>query len=243
MSALRGKAEVEGGAALAALRHRDIDAPDLTLGADLHRLLVAGGPQRHAGGKSRSLDEHLDLATARRALQIAENIPARFAPVAGDAVTQARNVGTQVEFVAVAGATESLLQTQSGAVDIVAGLASDALGCSVGKRDCAVAGPRSVKTGNGPDWAWLTDTDNVSAAPTPVAVIACPNKLEPNNFISNFPIQMTFLYEPRFPRYLQPKPIIVVRRTSITACHGRAAPCTRIRHLFTCRSQYHMHLF
>jgi len=42
--------------------------------------------------KSRSLDEHLDLATARRALQIAEKIPARFAPVAVNAVTLARNV-------------------------------------------------------------------------------------------------------------------------------------------------------
>ena len=100
-----------------------------------------------------------------------------------------------------------------------------------------------LKPANGPDWAWLTDTDNMSAAPTPAAVIACPNKPEPNNFISNFPIQMTFLYEPRFPRYLQPKPIIVVRRTSVTAYHGRAEPCTRIKHLFTCRSQYHMHLF
>jgi hypothetical protein len=139
-----------GGAALAALRHRDIDAPDLTLGADLHCLLVAGGPQRHAGGKSRSLDEHLDLATAGCALQAAENIPARFAPVAENAVTLAGNVGTQVEFVAIAGATESLLQTQSGAIDIVAGFASDALGCSVGKHDCAVAGPRSVKTGKWP---------------------------------------------------------------------------------------------
>src|SRR6267142_2821566 len=64
-----------------------------------------------------------------------------------------------------------------------------------------------LKPANGPDWAWLTDTDNMSAAPTPAAVIACPNKPEPNNFISNFPIQMTFLYKPRFPRYLQPKPI------------------------------------
>jgi hypothetical protein len=49
---------VNGRTALTALRHRDIDAPDLALGADLHRLLVAGGPQLHAGGKSRSLDEH-----------------------------------------------------------------------------------------------------------------------------------------------------------------------------------------
>src|SRR6266702_4545017 len=189
---------------LAALRHRDIDGSDLALGVDLHGLLVAGGSQRHAGGKSRSLDEHLDLATARRALQIAEKIPARFAPVALNAVTLARNVGTQVEFVAVAGAAESLLQTQSGAVDIVAGLASDALGCSVGKRDCAVAGFNGSWSGNGT--VALSDADNMSAAPTPAAVIACPNKPEPNNFISNFPIQMTFLYEPRFPRYLQPKP-------------------------------------
>src|SRR5712671_956406 len=49
-----------------------------------------------------------------------------------------------------------------------------------------------LKPVNGPDWAWLTDTDNMSAAPTPAALIACPNNLEPNNFISNFPIQMTF---------------------------------------------------
>ena len=185
---------------LAALRHRDIDAPDLALGADLHRLFVAGGPQRHAGGKSRSLDEHLDLATARRALQSAENIPARFAPVAGDAVTLARNVGTQVEFVAVAGATESLLQTQSGAVDIVAGLASDALGVPSESATVPLPDHDPLKPVNGPDWAWLTDTDNMSAAPTPAALIACPNNLEPNNFISNFPIQMTFLCKPGFPR-------------------------------------------
>src|SRR5260370_16901380 len=126
---LRGKAEVEGGAALAALRHRDIDAPDLALGADLHRLLVAGGPQRHAGGKSRSLDEHLDLATARRALQIAENIPARFAPVAGDAVTLARNVGTQVKFLAVPRSTDSPLHTHAPALYIAPALPSHSLSC------------------------------------------------------------------------------------------------------------------
>src|SRR5260370_35449772 len=103
---------------LAALRHRDIDGSDLALGVDLHGLFVAGGSQRHAGGKSRSLDEHLDLATARGALQIAEKIPAPFAPVAENPVTLARNVGTHIEFVAVPGPAESLLQTQSGGVSI-----------------------------------------------------------------------------------------------------------------------------
>ena len=57
-----------------------------------------------------------------------------------------------------------------------------------------------LKPVNGPDWAWLTDTDNMSAAPTPAALIARPNNLEPNNFISNFPIQMTFLCKPGVPQ-------------------------------------------
>src|SRR5450756_637440 len=57
-----------------------------------------------------------------------------------------------------------------------------------------------LKPVNGPDWAWFTDTDNMSAAPTPAALIACPNNLEPNSFISNFPIQMTFLYKAGIPQ-------------------------------------------
>src|SRR5882762_8401316 len=78
-----------------------------------------------------------------------------------------------------------------------------------------------LKPANGPDWAWLTDTDNMSAAPTPAAVIACPNKPEPNNFISNCPIQMTFLYKPGFPRYLQPKPY---HRCETNVCHRLPRP-------------------
>ena len=40
-----------------------------------------------------------------------------------------------------------------------------------------------------PAWAWLALTDNMSAAPTPAAMSAWPNKLEPNSFIVNFPIK------------------------------------------------------
>src|SRR4051794_21045171 len=105
-----------------------------------------------------------------------------------------------VSLTAVAGATESLLQTQSGAVDIVARLASDALGFSAESATVPLPDHHPLKPANGPDWEWLTDTDNVSAAPTPAALVACPNNLEPNNFISNFPNQMTFLYKPGFPR-------------------------------------------
>src|ERR1700738_1944255 len=49
------------------------------------------------------------------------------------------------------------------------------------------------KPANGPDWAWLACTDNRSAAPTPAALIACPNR--PNSFISDFPIQMDVLMQ------------------------------------------------
>ena len=97
-------------ATASALHHRDGDAADLALGADLHGLLVAGGPQRQVGGKPRSLDEHVDLAAARRALQVAENIPAGLAPVAGNPVALAGHIAAEVEFVAVAGAMQVLLQ-------------------------------------------------------------------------------------------------------------------------------------
>src|SRR5882672_185432 len=45
------------------------------------------------------------------------------------------------------------------------------------------------KPANGPDWAWLADTDNINAAPTPAAAIARPKTLEPNSFILRFPVK------------------------------------------------------
>src|SRR6266850_4249160 len=45
------------------------------------------------------------------------------------------------------------------------------------------------KPANGPDWAWLADSDNINAAPTPAAVIARPRILEPNSFILRFPVK------------------------------------------------------
>src|SRR5258708_24682703 len=44
-----------------------------------------------------SLDEHVDLAAARGALQIAEDVAAGFAPVAGNAVALARHVAGRSE--------------------------------------------------------------------------------------------------------------------------------------------------
>jgi hypothetical protein len=129
------------------LGHRDLDAADFALGVDLYILLVAVGPQIQVCGKSGSLDEHVDLAAAGSALQIAEDIPALFAPVAGDTVTLAGDVAGEVEFVAVAGAVQILLQAEPVGVDLVVGLATDVLGAAIGKHDRARAAPVSVKAG------------------------------------------------------------------------------------------------
>ena len=135
------------GALASAPDHRDVDAPDLALGTDLHRLLVAGGPQRQVGRESGSLDEYLDLAAARRALKIAENVAAGFAPAAGNAVALAGHVAAQVEFVAIAGAMKTLLQAKPAAIDLVIGPASNLFRRAVGKRHGPVSGPRAAKTG------------------------------------------------------------------------------------------------
>src|ERR1700730_646131 len=110
------------------LHHRNRYASDVALGADLNGLPVAAGPQHQACGESRSLDEHVDLAAACCTLEIAENIPARLTPVAGNSLAPARNVAAQVEFVAVAGAMQILLQTQPGAVDFIVCPAANSLG-------------------------------------------------------------------------------------------------------------------
>src|SRR5687768_7693362 len=125
----------------------------------MHGLLVAGGLQIQVGCKSGSLDEHVDLAAARGALQIAEYIAALLAPVAGDAFALAGDVARQVKFVAVAGAVQILLQAKPVGVDLVVGLAADVLGGAVGERDRARAAPVSVKAGEGASRLGMTCGD------------------------------------------------------------------------------------
>src|SRR5262249_10798344 len=122
-------------------------AADLALGGDLHGLLGAVGAQRQVRGKSIGLDENLYLAAARSTLQVAEDVAARFTPVAGNPVTVGCNIAGEVELVAVAGAVQLLLQAHAAVIDPVIGFATDALGRSVGKRNRSGSRPCAVESG------------------------------------------------------------------------------------------------
>src|SRR5258708_32111005 len=98
--------------------HVDRYAPDLALGTDRDRLLVAARRQVQGRGETRGLDEDIDLAAACLALQVAVDVAARFAPGAGDAVALADHIAAEIEFITVAGAAQGLLQAAAAAVDL-----------------------------------------------------------------------------------------------------------------------------
>ncbi|MGY3466060.1 hypothetical protein ACVW0I_002931 [Bradyrhizobium sp. LM6.11] len=97
------------------------------------------------GGEAVGLDEHLDLAAAGGALQIAEDVAVGLAPIAGDALALARHVAGEVELVTVGRTVQRLLEAETGTGDLVVRLAADALGGAVGQRHRAGAGPRAFE--------------------------------------------------------------------------------------------------
>lgn len=122
-----------------AAHHVDRYASDLSLRTDRDRLLVAAGRQVQGRGETRRLDEDFDLAAASPALQVAIDVAAGFAPGADNAVALGGHIAAEIEFVAIAGATQGLLQAAAAAIDLVTGLAANAFRRSVRKRNGAVA--------------------------------------------------------------------------------------------------------
>src|SRR5207244_12000517 len=84
---------------------------------------------------------------ARRALQVAVDVAAGFAPGPDDAVALGRHIAAEIEFVTVAGAAQRLLQGASATIDLVTGLAANAFRRAVRQRNGAGARPRTVKAG------------------------------------------------------------------------------------------------
>src|ERR1700733_8625405 len=86
------------------------------------------------------------------------------------------------------------------------------------------------KPAKGPDCAWLADIDNISAAPTAAALMACPNKPETESFISNFPVQIDAVLRDmsrRIEGLVSPRWLRFMSKVQMSAARGFANSANR----------------
>ena len=121
--------------------HRNRDALELALGLDRHGLFVAAGRQRDARGESGRSRGDLKIAAAGVSLDGAVDVPAGFAPGPGNRGPLCRDIGDDIEFIAVAGAGQALLEAIAAGAHGVRCTAANAFGRPVVERDRARAGP------------------------------------------------------------------------------------------------------
>ena len=75
------------------------------------------------------------------------------APRCGD------DIASEIEFVAVAGAGQGLIEAVAAVADGIGGAAPNSLGRAIVQRDGACAGPVPAMPANGADCAWLAEPD------------------------------------------------------------------------------------
>lgn len=132
----------------AALRARQGNrgAPELALGPDHNGLLVAVRRQRNVGRETGSGGDDLEIAVAGTSGKVAVDAAAAFAPVPGERSPLGDDIGLEIEFVAVAGTDEGLIEARPIAADGIGGAAPDSLGRPVVEGDGASARPVARKT-------------------------------------------------------------------------------------------------
>ena len=121
--------------------HRNRDALELALGLDRHGLFVAAGRQRDARGESGRGRGDLKIAAAGVSLDGPVDVPAGFAPGPGNRGPLCREVGDDIEFVAVAGAGQALLQAITASAYGVRCSTANSFGRPVIERDRTRPGP------------------------------------------------------------------------------------------------------
>jgi hypothetical protein len=121
--------------------HRNSDALELGLRPDRHRLLVAARRQRDARGESGRRRGDVKNAAAGVSLDGPVDVPAGFAPGPGNRGPLCREVGDDIEFVAVAGAGQALLQAITASAHGVRCPTANSFGRPVVQRDGAGARP------------------------------------------------------------------------------------------------------
>src|ERR1700676_4510798 len=125
-------------------------APELALGPDHHGLPVAARGQGNVAVEPGRARQHLKTAIAAASLEGSVDAAAGFAPGPGKRSALRHHVASEVEFVAVAGADQVLVEAVSAGAHGIIGATPDALGRSVIERDDASAGPAAGHAGKRP---------------------------------------------------------------------------------------------
>src|ERR1700730_2183581 len=122
-------------------RQCDRGAPELALGSDHDGLPVAARGQGDVRVKSGRARDNLKIAAAAASLKGSADATAAFAPGAGKRSALGDHIAAEIEFVAVAGAEEPLVEAVAASAHSVGGTTSDFLGRSVIEGHGTAAGP------------------------------------------------------------------------------------------------------
>jgi hypothetical protein len=122
----------------------------LARGPDHDGLPVAARRQRDVGVKSGRAGQHLEVAVAAAALERSVDPSAGFAPGPGKRSTLGDHIAPEIEFVAVAGAEQVLVEAVPASAHGIIGTTSDPLGRSVIEGNGASAGPVASHAGKRP---------------------------------------------------------------------------------------------
>src|SRR5882724_1459092 len=131
-------------------RQCDRGAPELALGSDHDGLLVAARGQGDIRVESGCARDNLKIAAAAASLKGSADATAAFAPGAGKRSALGDDIAAEIEFVAVAGAEEPLVEAVAASAHSVGGTTSDFLGRSVIEGDGTAAGPVAGHAGERP---------------------------------------------------------------------------------------------
>lgn len=128
-------------------RQRDRGAPELAVGPDHDGLLVAARGQRNVGVESGRAGDNLEITAASASLEVSADAPAAFTPGPGEHSALRDHVAGEIEFVAVAGAGEGLVETISASAHRIGCATANSLGRPIVQGDSTATGPVSGHAG------------------------------------------------------------------------------------------------
>src|ERR1700738_4593423 len=129
---------------------RDRGASEHALGSDHDRLLVAAGGQGEVCREPGGAGDDLKGAAAGASFEVAVDATAGFAPGPGEGPSLGEHIAGKIEFVAVAGAGEALMEAVAAGAHRIGCAAPNSFGRAVVESDGPAAGPIAGQAGERP---------------------------------------------------------------------------------------------